>query len=238
MHFQGITDYYSNFHLFFYKFLLLYRVIIVFLKRSVNKNKVFQINGSTNHQYILIFPLCLSSMARYATLKIKIMLHKSQQGAVLFVSLALLIVMTLLGLSVVKLSIMSVHVAHNDETLMKSFNQAEVTLREGESELSSLAGVSTYTDFDDNNNHLYLSPIEQDSLEWTDGQSAGDDVAGRYVIVYQGMRPIGTESASLKSNGGISGSSLYLSNVVARGSVKETGARKVLRSTFATIKQP
>ena len=166
------------------------------------------------------------------------MLCKSQQGAVLLVSLILLMVMTLLGLSVVRVSMMSVHVAHNDETLMKSFNQAEVTLREGESELSTMVETAALRDFNDSDNHLYLSPVDQDNLSWTDGNSAGDDVAGRYLIVYQGWRPIGSESASLKSNGGISGSSLYLSRIIAKGSVKETGAKKILRSSFATIKQP
>jgi len=166
------------------------------------------------------------------------MQYKCQQGAVLFISLIILMVMTLLGLSVVKVSMMSVHVAYNDETLMKSFNQAEFTLREGESELSTLVGTADSTDFNDTDHHLYLSPIEQRSISWIDGKSAGDDVTGRYVLVYHGIRPIGAESASLKSNGGISGSSLYLSKIVAKGSVKGTGARKVLRSSFATIKQP
>lgn len=166
------------------------------------------------------------------------MLYKHQQGTVLLVSLIILMVMTLLGLSAMKISKMSIRVAHNDETLMQSFNKAEFTLREGERELITMTEATKYTELNDNNNHLYLSPIQQRSILWVDSKSAGDDIAGRYIIVYYGMRPLGAESASLKSNGGVSGSALYLSKIIAKGSIPETGARKVLRSSFATIKQP
>ena len=166
------------------------------------------------------------------------MSHKNQQGTVLISSIFFLMLTALIGLSIMKISMLSVQIAHNDETSMKAFNKAELTLRVGENEVNTLAASNPYTDFNDNDDHFYVYPIDKDNIHWVNGKSAGNNEDGRYIIEYLGMRPIGSESASLKPSGGISGSNLYLSRVIARGNKHITGANRKIRTSFATLNQP
>ncbi len=163
---------------------------------------------------------------------------KKQQGIALPISLFFLLLLALIGLSIMKTSLISIKTAHNEETSMKSFNQAESALRTGEQEIKGLSDNNPYTDFSDADDYLYVFPVNKNSINWVDGTSAGSDNDGRYIIEYLGSRPIGTESASLKPSGGISGSNIYLSRIIARDNEKSTGSRRINRSTFATINQP
>jgi len=167
------------------------------------------------------------------------MSYKNQQGAVLISSIFFLILTAMIGLSIMKISMFSVTIAHNDETSMKAFNKAELTLRTGEKEVNDLADANPYTDFTDDGDYFYVFPVNKNDISWIDGESAGKNKnEGRYVIEYLGLRPIDTESASIKPNGGISGSSIYLSRVIARDKQQITGAKRILRSSYATINQP
>lgn len=161
-----------------------------------------------------------------------------QQGLALFSSMMFLILLALVGFSVMKISMLSIQIAHNDEMSMKAFNQAELSLRKGEQEVNNLATSKLYTDFNDENDHYYVSPLNKNAIRWVDLKSAGNDQDGRYVIEYLGLRPLETESASIKPNGGISGSNIYISRVISRDREGTTGAKRIIRSSFATINQP
>ena len=137
-----------------------------------------------------------------------------------------------------QVSMNSMKTAHNDESSMKSFNQAELALRTGEQEVKGLSDANPYTDFSVENDYLYAAPVNNNSINWADGTSNGNDTDGRYIIEYMGARPIDTESASLKPSGGISGSVIYLSRIIARDSKKSTGVQRKVRSSYATINQP
>ncbi len=166
------------------------------------------------------------------------MYYRKQQGLALVTSVVFLLLLALIGLTIMKISLLSIKTAHNEESSMKSFNQAEVALRSGEREVKGLSDMNPYTDFSDDNDYLYVFPVDSSSINWVNGTSAGTDNDGRYIIEYLGSRPIDTESVSLSSNGGISGSNIYLSRIIARDNEKATGSRRINRSTFATINQP
>ena len=164
--------------------------------------------------------------------------YKKQQGIVLLTSIFFIMLLALIGLTIMKVSMMSVQSSHNEEVSMQAFNQAEVTLRIGEEEVKTLSDNNPYTDFDSANDHYYVFPVHPDTITWVNDSSAGNDSDGRYVIEYMGSRPIATESVSFKPSGGISGSNIYLSRIFARDNKASTGARRIIRSTFATINQP
>lgn len=166
------------------------------------------------------------------------MSSKNQQGAVLISSIFFLILTALIGLSIMKISMMSVQIAHNDETSIKAFNKAELTLRTGEQEVNDLSAANPYTDFTDEGDHFYVFPVNKNSISWVDGESARKINEGRYIIEYLGLRPIYSESVTLKPSGGISGSNIYLSRVMARDTKQVTGATRIIRSSYATINQP
>lgn len=164
--------------------------------------------------------------------------HKYQNGAVLIISMLLLLVMSILGISMLQVSLITGQISHNDETLMIAFNQAERTLRDGENEVITLEKETGLTDFNNNDQHLYLAPTKQQSIKWLDGKSAGNDAQGRYAIIYHGARALDSESATIKPDGGISGSNIYLTYVIAKSNINATRARKLIRSSIATLKQP
>lgn len=166
------------------------------------------------------------------------MTFKKQQGFALVTSIIFLLLLALIGFSIMKVSLNSMKTSHNEETSMKSFNQAELALRTGEQEVKSLSDANPYTDFSNANDYLYVFPVDNNSINWVNGTSAGSDNDGRYIIEYLGSRPISTESASLKPSGGISGSNIYLSRIIARDSKQSTGSRRIVRSSYATINQP
>jgi len=166
------------------------------------------------------------------------MILKKQRGMALVTSIIFLLLLAFIGLTIMKISFMSIKAAHNEEFSMLSFNQAELALRNGEQEVKRLSDSNPYTDFSDANDYLYVFPIDGSSIKWVNGTSAGNDNDGRYIIEYLGSRTIGTESASLKPTGGISGSNIYLSRIIARDDKKATGSRRIVRSSYATINQP
>lgn len=165
----------------------------------------------------------------------KISMYQKQHGIVLLSSIIFILILALIGLSIMNISLMSVKSAHNEELSTRSFNQAELVLRIGEGDVKTQSDENTYTDFSDANDYLYVFPVDTDGISWVDGSSVGSDIDGRYIIEYLGVRPISSESASLKSNGGISGSNVYLSRIIARDSKMAT---RIVRSTFATINPP
>jgi hypothetical protein len=164
--------------------------------------------------------------------------YKKQQGVVLVTSIVFLILLALIGLTIMKVSMISVQSAHNEDVSMQAFNQTELTLRLGEAEVKTLSDNNPYTDFNTTDDYFYVFPVHTDAIAWVNDLSAGNDNDGRYVIEYLGSRAIDTESASLKPSGGISGSNIYLSRVFARDNKASTGARRIIRSTYATINQP
>lgn len=164
--------------------------------------------------------------------------HRKQQGIALLASIIFLLLLALIGFSIMKTSMISVKSAHNEEVSIQTFNQAELALRVGEEDVKTKSDNNTYTDFSDVNDYLYVFPVDKNNIAWVNGTSAGSDTDGRYIIEYLGVRPIDTESASLKSNGGISGSNMYLSRIIARDQKNTTGSRRMVRSSFATINQP
>ena len=167
------------------------------------------------------------------------MTFRKQQGIALVTSIIFLLLLALIGFTIMKVSLNAMKTAHNDESSMKSFNQAELALRTGEQEVKGLSDSNPYTDFSVANDYLYVFPISPSSINWDDATSSkGNAVDGRYIIEYLGSRPIDTESASMSSTGGISGSNIYLSRIIARDNEKATGSRRIVRSSFATINQP
>ena len=163
---------------------------------------------------------------------------KKQQGIALFASVIFLLLLAIIGFSIMKISMNSVKTANNDQVSIQTFNQAELALRVGEQEVQTKSDTSTSTDFNILLDHLYVFPVTTGTIVWGNGTSAGSDTDGRYIVEYLGVRPIASESASMKPSGGISGSNMYLSRIIARDSKATTGARRIVRSSYATLKQP
>ncbi|MBE9525648.1 MAG: hypothetical protein IME94_01615 [Proteobacteria bacterium] len=134
-------------------------------------------------------------------------LIQRQQGAVLFISLIMLLLLTIIGVSSMKGTLMEEKMAGNlrDHTL--AFEAAESALRDAE---KVLEGIVSRTAFNINTNGLYdseqnMTDILTNSTTWeTDASLEGNTIPGiattpRYVIQHrfhnEGSNPDSSEMA-------------------------------------------
>lgn len=165
--------------------------------------------------------------------------HDSERGAVLVVSLFLLVVLTLLGVTSMLGTTMETRIASNREDRATAFEAAEAALREGEQVVQALSAVPTpvdatcaancdvwtpgalFGDYDD-----YLDPAI-----WGDGRIAvaatplaGVAAAPSYAIELISVDPAGN-SLLVGTTG-----RRYHFQVTARGTGASSAAHVVLQS--------
>lgn len=101
--------------------------------------------------------------------------HRKNTGVALFISLVLLLVLTILGVSVVQTTSLEVRMARNEHDTLLAFEAAESALRDAEAELEATTSVFAYNDTgvgglwdmpDANDPNRW-----EDDAIWTDGRS-------------------------------------------------------------------
>ncbi|NKB99261.1 MAG: pilus assembly protein PilX [Pseudomonadales bacterium] len=120
---------------------------------------------------------------------------KTQTGVALFISLVLLLVLTIIGVSSVQTTSLEVRMTRNEHDSILAFQAAESALRDAEAVIETLASTADFTD--GGNNGLYNvadlgdEQIWQDEDVWDDANSRETEtevehVQGqpRYIIEY------------------------------------------------------
>lgn len=182
----------------------------------------------------------------------------TQTGAVLLVSLIMLVLLTIIGVVAVNTSILETKMAKNLQEEVVAFNRAESALRDGEAFIESTIldpnqnpfPFSTTTGaYDTALDDITPDPISLSDIDWemidpdndhdpiqyseTDGT-----VIGRYIIEYLGTFDREGESASASQNPPVSGSKVYLFRVTAKGLANASGTEKIVRSVYAALDSP
>jgi type IV pilus assembly protein PilX len=170
------------------------------------------------------------------------LVHARQRGAILVTSMLLLIVLTVLGVSMMRMTTMQERMAGNTRDLNLALQAAEAALRDGEDRLSPLrltakpraqatAGC-TYCEA------TFLPVAIQDATQfnWSTaleyGAAGTQDIAGlaedpRYVIAEVGYVP---DTQLIGQNDTLSGRDFY--QITARSTGASGQANTVLQSTF------
>lgn len=119
----------------------------------------------------------------------------NQQGMSLFVVLIMLLVVTLLGLAVVRGVVMRERMSSNLYDRSLAFQSAESALREAETKIRAavLAGTSIGVDCSDSTKDCPVPPASTytgGGSGWIDGTATGSLAAGKpqYYIQYMGQR--------------------------------------------------
>ncbi|HEC17809.1 MAG TPA: hypothetical protein ENI97_00505 [Gammaproteobacteria bacterium] len=173
--------------------------------------------------------------------------YKHQHGAALLVSLIILVVMTLLGVSSMRTSVMEEKMAGNMRDNELAFQAAEAALRAAEKHIKD--NIISTTAFDnDGSDGLYDNSDERiweninwtnaDSLEYTGFDSTtttGVNVssAPRYVI--QHLTSVGSASAKLNQSNygqGTGAGEVQAFTITARGTGGSDNAVVYLQSTY------
>ena len=160
-----------------------------------------------------------------------------QCGAVLVVSLVMLLLVTLIGVASMQTSNMEVVMATNTQARTTALSDAENALVDGETDITTnYAGVPLFDWSADTSDGLYTVGDLADSVvkvvNWD--SATGNQPApsgGRYTTEYLG--PYTTSGASLTMGAGGAVDKRYLYRVTGRGVFGDGGTRFV-QSIFAT----
>lgn len=186
---------------------------------------------------------------------------RKQQGAVLIVSLMILVIMTLIGITAMQTTTLEEMMAGNTRDRELAFQSAEVALREGEALVEELANISNFSDGTTDAGLYGLDNAEPDffaATSWTTANSraygslsvngvTNEPVYGvastpRYIIRYITM--IETEQRTLNvgrgSGRGYTSSNtaiddVYKFRITARGTGGSDQAQVLLQSYYGKI---
>jgi type IV pilus assembly protein PilX len=161
-----------------------------------------------------------------------------QRGAVLIVSLVMLILITLLGVAVMQTSNMEVVMVSNAQARMTAMSEAENALVDGELEITTTYPGTPIFDWSaDATDGLYttgdFAGSIVDVVDWNDGAGPYQTApsGAKYATEYLG--PFTTAGASLTMGAGGAVDKRYLYRVSGRGTFGDGGTRFV-ESIFAT----
>ena len=174
-------------------------------------------------------------------------LHKSQAGMALFISLVLLLVLTIIGVSAVQITSLEVRMTRNEHDSLLAFEAAESALRDAEQQLEGITNVAVFTP--GGNSGLYqVAPLDQDehwdnAAVWGGANSvtaptAIADVAAdpRYIIehVASVLREDNAYQQENPYGGGVS-DRVEIFRITALGIGGSTNARVLLQSSYGRV---
>ena len=171
----------------------------------------------------------------------------SQRGVALFISLVLLLVLTIIGVSAVQTTSLEVRMARNDYDSLLAFQAAESALRDAEVAIEALL---TLDDFDDTGSLGLWEIAELDeaprweTANWNGATSVVaasvmDEVSAqpRYIIEHAAtvQRSEGIELGNSYDNTGAVADSIEMFRITARGVGGTDQAVVMLQSVFGRI---
>ncbi|HFD80825.1 MAG TPA: hypothetical protein ENK05_10625 [Gammaproteobacteria bacterium] len=165
--------------------------------------------------------------------------HRQQRGAVLFISLIMLLAMTLIGITGMQATTMEEKMAGNLRDINLSFQATEAALREGE----SLLQAATLPDFDGSNVGLYQPaqvgspPLWEVPSTWASGSAIayggsldGIPAGNRPLYIIEELAALPNPGGSLASDNPLPETHIY--RITARGMGGNDRSVTILQSTY------
>ncbi|XOV82162.1 MAG: PilX N-terminal domain-containing pilus assembly protein [bacterium] len=168
-----------------------------------------------------------------------------QHGVALFISLVLLLVLTIIGVSSVQTTSLEVRMSRNEHDTLLAFQAAESALRDAEAQLLAITSTAP---FDDTNGLYDVVPLgEAENWEaaatWTGTNSVlADAVEGtaapsRYIVEYIGpvLRDENAHQQEDPYSGAATVDRVEMFRITARGVGGTPNAQVLLQTTFGRI---
>lgn len=168
-----------------------------------------------------------------------------QTGAVLFIGLLMLVVISLIAVSSMQSSNLQELMAANELDQITAFEAAESAIREAETRLRS--GEFSLADFDsDTSDGRFEFMYDQvwDEIDWSTESIVADDIDGvstapRFVIQYLGDMSSGDLSINVnidnaynQTSSGATGTIAQMFRITARGTGRSDNSVAVIESVF------
>lgn len=172
---------------------------------------------------------------------------RNQRGIALFISLVLLLVLTIVGVSAVQTTSLEERMARNTHDSVLAFQSAEVALREAEVALDAINSTALFTPA--GNNGMWQAPgygaadLWTLPATWTGANSVelpadtvqGVDQQPRYVIEWLATVQRSENPALLGSSYASLFDRIEVFRITARGIGGSANARVLLQSTYGVI---
>ena len=171
--------------------------------------------------------------------------QRQQKGVVLFITLVLLLVLTIIGVSSLQTTSLELRMSRNEHDRLLAFQAAESALRDAELRMKSVTSVSLFN----NTAGLYRvtelggAQLWRDEAIWrgsnslTGGALAGTAAAPRYIIEYIG--PVVRDENAFQQDDPYAASStidrVEMFRITALGTGGTVNAQVLLQSTFGRI---
>ena len=171
---------------------------------------------------------------------------RQQQGVALFVSLVLLLVLTIIGVSAVQSTSLEVRMARNDHDSLLAFQAAESALRDAEAAIEALPGTAGFAD--NGANGLWtIAPMDEtprwdDATAWAAGTSvqgsAVDKVAAQPLYMIEHVASVIKVENAVQIDdpyGGGATAQIEMFRVTARGTGGTNAAQVTLQSIWGRV---
>ncbi len=167
--------------------------------------------------------------------------EQHQQGAVLVVSLIMLLVVTILGVGAMDVSLMELKMTGNYQQQILALNDAERNVLVAEMAIEDIVNTAGRFNFNAAEDGYYDSSLAlQDIDSWgslSQETGAGTTNTHQYIVEYIGKKQLPGESIATSPDGGIPGDSAFAYLVTARSEVGK-GATRIVQSAYTTFDRP
>ncbi|MDG2276343.1 MAG: PilX N-terminal domain-containing pilus assembly protein [Pseudomonadales bacterium] len=172
---------------------------------------------------------------------------KTQTGVALFISLVMLLVLTIIGISSVQTTSLEVRMTRNEHDSILAFQAAESALRDAEAVIETLASTADFTDAGNNGFYnvadLGVEQAWQDDDIWANGNSREteteiENVAAqpRYIIEYVASVLREANAYQLDDPYAASGGDrVEIFRITARGTGGTVNSQVTLQSNYGRI---
>lgn len=161
---------------------------------------------------------------------------KKQTGMAMIMSLVILLVLTLLGVTAMNSSNLQLLMTGNSQYQTVALNNAESVIRDAEATVDSIVTggpvpSTGYYDISGSNPEVDLG-----SFSWSDSETVIDGNS-KYIIEYAGDTVLDSSSLAWRQNNGITGDTVSVFRITAR-SPATRGAMRYVQSIYVTIDSP
>jgi type IV pilus assembly protein PilX len=170
-----------------------------------------------------------------------------EAGAVLIVSLLILLAMTLIGVSSMDSAVMELKMSSTMQQQVVAMNRAEATLLAAETRIDTITSDADVWNFETGADGFYpaINTLDLEQANWSafsaeagpiDSDNSVDD-DDSYVVEYLGAKPIPGETVKMDPNGGIAGGAVH----TFRNTTRSASGRSVVRiiqSIYVTLARP
>jgi len=156
-----------------------------------------------------------------------------QKGISILVTMVMLLVMTLMGVSSMKTAIVELKMAGSMQQEGLALNRAEEALRVGETDVDAIIADPTAFDFAAVGDSYYVNAdaVDVHQIDWAaqgiTSKQAGANAGDVYVTEYLGAKAIPGESTKISTDGKIIGGFVHTFRITTRSATGRNAVRLI-----------